>query len=175
MSDLVLGQDILGEDVLGEDMGEDVLGFFRGATGRRGWYTRLRRGAPGAPAPSEQMLPLPLGTITFTSTLDQAQFVASPQVAFRGERLVLTVARIGTSAQNALVLVDDISVGTDRQTLAPLSMPADVFSATALDTRLAIAPAQPGIVIAIALRVTPQLAPGDSVIVAGAILGRAIR
>jgi hypothetical protein len=170
MDDALGADDVLGaDDILGDD---DMLGARR--SGRGGWRARLRRGAPGAPPPSEMMMPLGLGQVVFTSSSPTTQtLTASPQLAFRAERLVLTVARSGGAAAIG-VSVRDLRIGQRSQLVSAQSIPAEAFSPSAFGVRLALDPAAPGLTIT--LDVAVSAAPGgtDTVTVIGALIGRAI-
>ena len=175
--------DLLGYDVLGDDDVEgtdDVLGAQVAPGGLRNarWAKQLRQGAPGAPAISEMMLPLGLGSTTFTfGGSTSATLTAIPQLAYRGERIILsgfaTIAGNTTDAA-ALFEVTDIKVGQRSQLVSPQSIPAVAFTPTAFGVRLALDPAVPGIVISVAVRyIGPALGDGDTATLTGTILGRA--
>jgi hypothetical protein len=174
----ILGSDILGDDdmlgadddILGDD---DMLGAMRSSR-RRGWRAQLRRGAPGAPAVSEMMMPLGLGSVTFTSSTPlTATLAANPQLAFRPERLVLVTTR--SSGATAIgVAVTDIKVGQRSQLVSPVDIPAEAFGPTAFGVRLALDPCTPGILVTVSLRITAAPSPSDSVTVIGALIGRSV-
>jgi hypothetical protein len=174
----LLGSDILGDDdmlgadddILGDD---DVLGAARSSR-RRGWRAQLRRGAPGAPAVSEMMMPLGLGSVTFTNTTPlTASLAANPQLAFRPERLVLVTTR--SSGATAIgVAVSDIKVGQRSQLVAPVDLPAETFAPTSFGVRLALDPCTPGILVSVALRITAAPGAGESVTVIGSLIGRSV-
>jgi hypothetical protein len=175
----LLGSDILGDDdmlgadddILGAD--DDILGAARSSR-RRGWRAQLRRGAPGAPAVSEMMMPLGLGGFTFTNTTPlTANLSTNPQLAFRPERLVLVVTR--SSGATAIgVAVTDIKVGQRSQLVSPVDIPAEAFGPTAFGVRLALDPCTPGILVTVSLRVTAAPGTGESVTVIGALIGRSV-
>jgi hypothetical protein len=175
------GEDLLGDDLLGEDLlGDDELGFrWRRARGpgASGWRADLRRGAPGAPAISEKLLPIGFpGFVFTTSSPTSAQLTVAPQVAFRLERIVASVAKNGASAQSAIVLVRDLKIGANSQLAAGNSIPIDAFAPTAYDTRLACDPSTPGTIIALSIELTnATLSGSDTVAVAVGGFGRAVR
>jgi len=168
VDDVLGADDILGQDdVLGAD---DILGFRRS----RGWRAQLRRGAPGAPAISEAMMPLGLGQVVFTSSTPTVlTLTATPQLAFRPERLVLSVTK-SSGAQAIGVSVRDLRVGQRSQLVSAQSIPAEAFAPAAFDVRLALDPAMPGIVITCDVAVSAAPGSGESVTVIGALIGRAV-
>lgn len=196
-----LGDDYSGEDFLGDDYsGEDILGAqYRRARmrrrGRRGgrmvqrvalgrpinhapaW--RTPQAAPGVMLPTEQLLPLGFlpegGSFSFVSAGPTSlTFVAQPQKPFRGERLIIDVAKTAGAVGNT-VNVNILAVGTDLQIVSAAPFPAVAFSPTAFGVRLALTAAQPGIRISLGVEIIgPALPPGESVTVVPTILGRAI-
>ena len=179
-----MAYDLLGYDVLGDDdlEGEDdgVLGAQASKGGLRNarWARQLRQGAPGAPAISEMMLPLGLGSTTFVfGGQTSATLTAIPQLAYRGERIFLSAfATIGGNTVDAsgFFEVSDIKVGQRSQLVSPQSIPASAFQATAFGVRLAVDPAVPGIVISVSVRyIGPALGAADTATITGTILGRA--
>jgi hypothetical protein len=175
--------DLLGYDVLGDDDVEgtdDVLGAQVAPGGLRNarWAKQLRQGAPGAPAISEMMLPLGLGSTTFVfGGATSATLTAIPQLAYRGERIILSgFATISdnTADASALFEVTDIKVGQRSQLVSPQSIPAVAFTPTAFGVRLALDPAVPGIVISVSVRyIGPALKEDETATLTGTILGRA--
>lgn len=196
-----LGEDFLGDDYAGDDYaGEDILGaqYRRQRARRRGrrggrmtqrvalgrpinhappW--RMPQAAPGVMLPTEQLLPLGFlpegGSFSFVSggptTLT---FVAQPQKPFRGERLIIDVAKTSGAVGNT-VNVNILAVGTDLQIVSAAPFPAVAFSPTAFGVRLALTAAQPGIRISLGVElIGPALAPNESVTVVPTVLGRAI-
>lgn len=173
----LLGYDVLGDDLEGDD---DVLGAEVAPGGLRNarWAKQLRKGAPGAPAISEMMLPLGLGAATFTfGGSTTATLTAIPQLAYRGERIILSAfATIKDNTVDAAALFEvvDIKVGQRSQLVSPQSIPASAFTPTAFGVRLAVDPAVPGIVISVTVRyIGPALAEDEQAVITGTILGRA--
>lgn len=173
MYDIVGVDDVLGDDVLGDDvLGDDVLGARR--SGRGGWRAQLRRGAPGAPAIAEAMMPLGLGGFTFTSsTATSVVLAARPQLAFRPERLVLSVARSAGAAAIG-VFLGDLKIGQRSQLVSSQELPAEAFAPSAFGVRLALDPATPGIDISATIRITAAPGGTDTLTVIGTLIGRAI-
>lgn len=123
----------------------------------------------------EAMWPLGLGLVTFDSTTGvNLQLEVQPQRPFRGERLVLDIRRIGASAAAPTVTIVDLRVGDTPQRIGGGALPAEVFAPDAFGVRLSLDASVPGVLVTVGFKlVGPALAPGDSIIVSGAIIGRA--
>jgi len=178
----VLGYDVLGDEIEGDDtMGGpfDVVGASpRSALSRARWAQQLRKGAPGAPAISEMLLPLGLSQFTFTpGGPTSAVLVAQPQLAFRGERVVLSAissdkTQNGPTALDALS-VGDIKIGQRSQLVSAQPLPGSAFSAVAFGVRTALDPCAPGILISVQVNyIGPALGEDESFTVSGVIFGR---
>ena len=178
------GYDVLGYDVLGDDMEGDgellgspfaVTGPARGGLRNARWAQQLRQGAPGAPAISEMLLPLGLGTVTFTSSTTSAVLTATPQLAFRGERIVLSAVAGQAFVGNTLdaVTVNDIKVGQRSQLVSAQNLPGSAFAATSFGVRIASDPCAPGILITLAVNyIGPALTGTETFTCTGVIFGR---
>lgn len=182
----LLGYDVLGDgddDISGSD---DILGAQVAPGGLKNarWARQLRQGAPGAPAISEMMLPLGLGSFTVVANGPTTfTLTAVPQLAYRGERLILSsFYNPGTEGDNKgsccdagnLFVINDIKVGQRSQLVSPSALPASAFAATAFGVRLAIDPAVPGVIITVSISyIGPALTGDETATVTGTILGRA--
>lgn len=179
----VLGSyDVLGDDIEGadDDMSGgpfDVVGAARGGLRRARWAQQLRQGAPGAPAISEMLLPLGLSQFTFTfGGPTSAVLTATPQLAFRGERIVLSGIGnenlVGATALDA-ISVQDIKIGQRSQLVSAQPLPGAAFSAVAFGVRAALDPCAPGIIVSLTVNyIGPALKEGDTLTVSGVIFGR---
>lgn len=138
----------------------------------------------GVSTPSEELDYLPLSIVDFTNTggagVDhQDELSALPQRPFRGERIVLTAIyfAVGGAVGDGLyrVLISPaVYVGAVQVGATQGDMPAAAFSATAFGVRLSMPSAGQGTRIYIPFHV-PGVAPGDRIVVAGGIFGRAVR
>jgi len=186
MSYDVLGDDVEGYDVLGDMdvMGDDdVQGRPRSPRARlqrAAWAQQLRAGAPGAPAISEMLLPLGLGSVTFVQNgPTTATLTASPQLAYRGERIVLSAVAQGITFSGidgplAGISVSEYKVGQRSQLVSAGALPASAFGSFAFGVRTASDPCAPGIIITLGVTyIGPALGAGESVTVSGVIFGRA--
>lgn len=180
--DLLGSYDVLGDDIEGDDDVSggpfDVVGARRsGGLRNARWAQQLRQGAPGAPAISEMLLPLGLGTFTFVAGgPTTAILTAQPQLAFRGERVVLSgIASGQLQISQALdaITVGDIKVGQRSQLVSAQALPGSAFSAVAFGVRTALDPCAPGIVITVAVSyIGPTLTETEALTVSGVIFGR---
>lgn len=156
-----------------------VRGAARGARVRvRKPNWRKRQLAPGVIAPDEGMLPLPLtgsgGTNTFsTANPTGITFQGQLQKPFRGERLLVSTVRTGTSAVGRLL--GQLFVGTDLQQLDIQGFDLEqVGTPTAFGVRLTMKPAQPGVFIRVVTTLTTALAGTDTIVATVTLLGRLI-
>jgi len=178
-------------DVMGDVMGDDDEVQVTGASGSRivravrggaqvavrrpQWRTRQL--APGVVAPDQGLLPLPLvgrgGTNTFSATVTQIIFEGQIQKPFRGERLLTTVVRTGTSATGSIL--GQLFVGTDLQQLDifPFNI-EQVGQVNGFGIRLTMKPAQPGVFLRIIATLSKALTSTDTIEVDATILGRNI-
>jgi hypothetical protein len=133
--------------------------------------------APGVIAPDQGLLPLPLtgrgGTNTFTATLNAIIFEGQIQKPFRGERLLTTVTRTGTSATGRLL--GQLFVGTDLQQLDIFPFDIEqIGQVTGFGIRLTMKPAQPGVFLRISVNLSTVLTTTDTINAQITILGRNI-
>lgn len=176
--------------------GADVMGDVIGARGRRRGRRRggKRKGlidlsaarvpsfrqtqlAPGVQAPDEGMLPLPLRPDRnggqFSATTNNITFEGSLQKPFRGERLLVSVDRQGTSATGFLDTL--MFAGTDLQQVDIQRVDLEQVAAQqAFGVRLAMTPAQPGVRYAFDIVLSTPLTAPDVINVRLQILGRVI-
>lgn len=192
----VIGDD--DDDVQGDVMG-DVMGNYQGGASVVGYDDEgypivvgrgpRRRGganiqvqkpgwrnsqvAPGVIAPDQGLLPLPMGNFTFALAAQTFTFQGQVQKPFRGERLLVTTVRTGTSAVGRLL--GQMFVGSD---LAALDVPPvdieQIGSPTAFGVRLTMKPAQPGVFIRIVCSLSSALAGSDTIFTSVQLLGRNI-
>lgn len=182
-----MGDDVLGEELLGED--DATVGAAVRAIARKRMQMpprmlrlppkapwRQTQLAPGVQAPGQGLIPLPLvpdanGGV-FTAAVTTINFQARPQKPYHAERLLVTVRRSG--AAGTIILCDTMFVGTDLQTAEIGSFDVEQFAPTAFGVRLALKPAEPGILIRLALRANPAPAGADTAAVAMQFLGHYI-
>jgi hypothetical protein len=136
-----------------------------------GW--RESQIAPGVIAPDQGLLPLPLGSVTFALATQTFTFQGQVQKPFRGERLLVTTVRTGTTAVGRIL--GQIFVGSD---LAALDVPPvdieQIGSPQAFGVRLTMKPAQPGVFIRIVCSLSSALTGTDTIFATCQLLGRNI-
>lgn len=136
-----------------------------------GW--RSGQVAPGVIAPDQGLLPLPMGNFTFALAAQTFTFSGQVQKPFRGERLLVTTVRTGTSAVGRIL--GQIFVGSD---LAALDVPPvdieQLGQANAFGVRLTMKPAQPGVFIRIVCSLSSALTTTDTIFTSIQLLGRNI-
>ncbi len=173
----VMGDDgeyvVVGRTARGQKIVRAVHGGANVAVRKPGW--RNSQLAPGVIAPDEGLLPLPLsgrgGTNVFSATVTQIIFEGQIQKPFRGERLLTTVVRTGTTATGSIL--GQLFVGTDLQQLDifPFNI-EQVGQVNGFGIRLTMKPAQPGVFIRIIATLSTALTTTDTIAVDATILGR---
>jgi hypothetical protein len=136
-----------------------------------GW--RQSQLAPGVIAPDQGLLPLPLGSFTYLLAAQTNTFVGQVQKPFRGERLLVTTVRSGTSAVGRVM--GQMFVGSD---LAALDVPSidleQIGAPNAFGVRLTMKPIQPGVQFRIITTLSNALTGTDSIFCTIQLLGRNI-
>lgn len=171
------GAQVVGYDAYGEPI---VVGRARGRR-RGGGLVRVTKPgwrnsqlAPGVIAPDQGMLPLPMpgrqGN-TFNLTTQAITFEGQVQKPFRGERLLVSTVRTGTSAVGRIM--GQIFVGTDLQGLdvSPLDI-EQIGAPGAFGVRLTMKPAQPGVFIRIVCTLSSAITTTDTIFTSIQLLGR---
>lgn len=132
--------------------------------------------APGVIAPDQGMLPLPLtapNNNTFDLNNQTLTFEGQIQKPFRGERLLVSTVRTGTTATGRLI--SQLFVGTDLQQLDVPGFDAEqVGDPNAFGVRLTMKPAQPGVFIRLVTTLNVALTTTDTIIATVTLLGRNI-
>jgi hypothetical protein len=169
------------DDLADLDMGSlDVMGDV-GARRRR---KRAKRGGtnlrmlvpaiPGQPAIGVRLQPLGFGATAFTLTSGTIlALTARPQRPFRGQRLIVDVARTGTTA-TGLVTLTRVDVGTQNQLVSSGALSVTAFAATAFDANIQIDPATPGIDMTLQFAITAAPTTTDRVDISATIFGTTV-
>jgi len=138
---------------------------------------RGRQLAPGVIAPDQGMLPLPLSgrpASTFAAATTAITFEGQVQKPFRGERLLVTTVRTGTSAVGRLI--SQLFIGTDLQQLDTPGFDAEQVGASeAFGVRLTLKPCQPGVFVRLVTVLSNPLTGTDTIFASVTLLGRAIQ
>jgi hypothetical protein len=169
-----------GVQVVGYDDNGDAIVVGKGRRNRRRPMVQLTKPqwresqlAPGVIAPDQGLLPLPMGSFTFALAAQTNTFQGQIQKPFRGERLLVSTVRTGTTAVGRLM--GQIFVGSD---LAALDVPAvdleQIGSPQAFGVRLTMKPAQPGVFIRIVTSLSSALTTTDTIFCTITLLGRLV-
>lgn len=170
------GVEVVGYDEYGEPVVGRAKAGGRIAVRKPGW--RKTTMAPGVIAPDQGLLPLPLtgsgGTNTFTATLQTITFQGVLQKPFRGERLLVSTVRTGTSSTGRLI--GQLFVGTDLQQVDVQGFDIEqVGSPQAFGVRLTMKPAQPGVWIRLVTTIQgTALTASDTIFASVQLLGRLV-
>ncbi len=186
----MLGYMLDGEEDDDELMGRRVYSgparAYRRAGGRRTVVSARKRtlmrakralvpAIPGAPGNALRGFALGFPIATFTSggpTTIEVQ--ASPQLAFKGARLVVVVSRAGATS-TGLVTISTFLVGQRDQRVSGGALLAEAYAPNAFQTVMALDQATPGIDIRLGFTLTgPALAGADTVLVGSQIIGATI-
>jgi hypothetical protein len=179
--------DVMG-DVLGyDDDGDVIVGARRRRRHRKhkggGALVRVRKPhwresqlAPGVIAPDQGLLPLPMAgtpSNTFSLAVQNITFVGQLQKPFRGERLLVSTVRTGATATG--LLLGQLFVGTDLSQLDVTQFDVEqVGDPNAFGVRLAVKPAQPGVLIRLVVALSTPIAGADTIQTSVTLLGRNI-
>lgn len=137
------------------------------------WFQGASR-VPGSSDQAQLMSPLGLGVGTLTTAVNVVTLTAQPQRPFRGERLLVGLAR-SSGASVVPVRITEFKIGENSQLVGAGALPADAFDPQAFGVRLAMSPSAPGIQIVLRLETDVAAVPaGESISVTGAIIGRAV-
>lgn len=144
---------------------------------RPGWRGQI---APGVGMPRESMEPLPLVPQTnngvFTSAINGIRYSARPQRPYRGERLVATVTRSGTTAGAVVpILQGGVIVGTTVQQAQIGDVPLEIFAPAAFGVRLSLGQAEPGVEVTAPVALIGALTAPDTVTCTLTLIGRSIQ
>jgi len=182
----VVGYTEEGEAVYGDVMGDSVMGRGHGHHNKRlarhhhipakpPWREQL---APGVIQPDEGMVPLPLTptsgtTAVFSATITTLTYQGQLQKPYRGERILVGVARTGTTAVGRLL--GQFFVGTDLQQADIQSWDLELVGQPgSFGTRLTMKAAEPGVLIRVLVTLSSALAGTDTIFMSMLLLGRII-
>lgn len=133
----------------------------------------------GISAPIEGLIQLPLkpqdaaGTGTFSSTVTSIGFLGRTQRPYRGERVVATITRIGTTAATPTIrTVSGIIVGVVPQQAQIGATNLSEWAATSFGVRMAMNVAFPGNDITTTCNLVGTLTAPDTIVVDLTVYGR---
>jgi hypothetical protein len=184
----VVGYTEDGEAVYGdEDVDGDVMGSVMGRGRHKGGKHRLARInerphwrqqlAPGVIQPDEGMVPLPLQPLAnggvYNSALSIITFQGQLQKPFRGERLLVSTVRTGTTAVGRLLT--QFFIGTDLMQADIQGWDAELIgNPNSFGTRLTMKAAEPGVLIRAIVTLSNNVAGSDTIFANFTLLGRIV-
>jgi len=157
-------------------------GGYGGYQGQRGGYGnqrglpagRLIPRVPGAPAVGLRLQPMGFPIIRFSATSGTAlSAVQRPQRPFKAKRLVVDIARSGTTS-TGLISVAGLFIGTNNQFVSLGSIGAGAFAPNSQDTNLELCASTTALDITV--QYVTSLAPSstDVIDVATTLIGEAV-
>jgi len=111
----------------------------------------------------------------FDNANQSINYIARPQVPFRGERLIATISKSVGAQGITIRSMAGIIVGTTPQVADVGNMALEAFGANAFGVRLMLNQATPGMTIKIFAQASSPIPIGEQITVDLQILGRVIR
>lgn len=119
-------------------------------------------------------IPLGIGTVTFAlATSLSLSAEVEPQRGYTPQRLVISVARTGTTSTGA-IKVTSIKHGDVEQLPASNGCPSAMFAADTTDAELDLTPVTPGMKITVTVSCSTAVTGTDSIVVDMGYYGQAI-
>lgn len=127
---------------------------------------------PGVPTPGRRKRPMGFSNgITFNSTSGTLlTLTAQIQKPFSPDRLFLSVARNGATAQTPLILVQSIKIGSDEQLIAP-GVPVEMFAAQAFEVDVELDEAAAGLTFSVQISISAPVTTTDTIVVGCGVNG----
>lgn len=129
---------------------------------------------PGVPGLGLRLQPLGFGAVIFALASGALLSTTSrPQRPFQGKRLVVDIARTGTTS-TGLVSIGQLLIGSNNQFVSANPIGAAVFAPGAYDTNLELDAASVGNDVTIQFTISTTPTGTDTVVVQPTILGESI-
>lgn len=129
---------------------------------------------PGAPALGVKLQPLGFNTVTFTATSGTALAATTrPQKPFKGRRLVVDIARTGTTA-TGLVSIASVTVGVNNQFVSTGAVGAGAFAATAFDCNVEFSACSTALDLTVNYTIATAPTMTDTVAIATTLFGETV-
>jgi hypothetical protein len=180
---LMAGDDVLGEEdeLDDEDLeGMELVGAQAAALRRRRGAARKKprwrdRLAPGVPRPGYGVFPVPLTPLSASGVFDASvaniTYSTIVQVPFRGERLLVDIARSG-GAGTQILAQNGVFVGIRPQTGVLGNLNLANYQRDSFGVRFVMQPAEQGAELKMFVFTNPVLTGSDTIAVSIEILGR---
>lgn len=187
---MMAGDDVLGDELDdendGDDVGDDVLGMelvgavkkalAKARPARRKVPSWRRKMAPGVPVPGYGVFPVPLtpqaNNGIFTAAIANIVFSTVVQVPFRGERLLVDIARNSATATSQILAQNSVFVGIRPQTGVLGNLNLANYQRDSFGVRFVMQSAEQGAELKMFVFTNPVLTGTDTVAVSIEILGR---
>lgn len=135
---------------------------------------RLIPGVPGAPEIGIKLQPLGLGVVTFTATSGTAlPATTRPQKPFKGKRLIVDVARTGTTS-TGLLTITSITIGVNNQFVSTGAVGAGAFAAGAFDANVELSACSTALDITVNYALSAAPTTTDTVAVSTTLFGETV-
>jgi hypothetical protein len=122
--------------------------------------------APGVAAPGSRLVPIGLGTLTFSASSGTSlSFTSNPQKPILIRKLTIGVARNGTSAANQNITLDALNVGPTNQLPSDQATPVSLFDPQANGNNVYLDASQPGVTVSGRISVSAAPTATDTIIV----------
>lgn len=129
---------------------------------------------PGAPAIGVKLQPLGFTVVSFTATSGLSLTATTrPQKPFKGRRLVVDIARTGTTA-TGLVTINSLNVGVNNQWVSSNPVGAGSFAATAFDVNVELSACSSALDITVNYSITAAPTMTDRVDIATTLFGETV-
>jgi len=129
---------------------------------------------PGAPAIGVKLQPLGFTVVSFTATSGLALTATTrPQKPFKGRRLVVDIARTGTTA-TGLITSNSLNVGVNNQWVSSNPVGAGSFAATAFDVNVELSACSSALDITVNYAITAAPTMTDRVDIATTLFGETV-
>lgn len=129
---------------------------------------------PGAPAIGVKLQPLGFNVVTFTATSGTALTATTrPQKPFKGKRLIVDIARTGTTA-TGLVSIASLTVGVNNQFVSTGAVGAGAFAAGAFDANVELSACSSALDISVNYTISAAPTTTDTVTVGTTLFGESV-
>lgn len=154
------------DDMSGYDDASGAMTYRKRKQPRALSRIRASMEAPGVAAPGSRLVPVGLGTVTFTAASGTSlAFTSNPQKPILIRKLTVNVARNGTSAQTQNVLINSLNVGPTNQLPSDVGTPASLFDPQANGNNVLLDASQPGVTISGLISINTAPTATDTIVV----------
>ena len=135
---------------------------------------RIIPSIPGAPAIGVKLQPLGFTVVTFSASSGTALTATTrPQKPFKGKRLVVDIARAGTTS-TGLVTITAINVGVNNQLVSSGAVGAGAFAATSFDTNVELSACSSALDITVNYAINTAPTTTDTVAISTTLFGETV-